>query len=296
MIETFPAFSDIALESRPVLHDRFRSLRDGVSEFTFANIYLFRKTHNYRIARLDDEKYVIAGSDRGSNFFMLPFGLPALSVLERLFGMFSSVKAVSEAQAESFRALGHLVVEDRDNHDYLYRTSELAALQGRAFHKKKNLVNSFIDNFTYEGKPLLEEYIPHALEVLDSWRKWHNAEGDYEAAREALEKTETLSLCGGIYYVDGCPAGYTLGEEIAGGTTYLIHFEKAVPGYKGLYQFINMSFAGILPEKYVYINREQDLGDEGLRQAKLSYRPCGFIKKFKVHRRGTDIGGHSPTS
>jgi hypothetical protein len=295
MIETFPAFSEITLESRPVLHELFRSLGDGVSEFTFANIYLFRKAHNYRIARLDEGKYVIAGSDGGVDFFMLPFGLPAPDLLERLFDLFSGAKAVSEAQAERFRALGYEVVEDRDNHDYLYRTSELAVLQGRAFHKKKNLVNAFINNFTYEGKPLLEEYVPHALEVLETWRKEHGA-GDYDAAREALEKTETLSLCGGIYYVDGRPAGYTLGEEIAGGTTYLIHFEKAAGGYKGLYQFINMSFAGILPEKYVYVNREQDLGDEGLRQAKLSYRPCGFVRKFRVRRKGTDSGGHSPSA
>ena len=96
--------------------------------------------------------------------------------------------------------------------------------------------------------------------------------------------------------MDGRPAGYTLGEEIAGGTTYLIHFEKAVPGYKGLYQFINMSFAGILPDKYVTINREQDLGDEGLRQAKLSYRPCGFVKKYRVYRKGSGGGIDSQTS
>jgi hypothetical protein len=296
VIETFPAFSDINLEMRPVLHDRFRSLGDGISEFTFANIYLFRKAHNYRIARLDDEGYVIAGSDGGRNFFMLPFGLPPPSVLDELFSRFSGVKAVSEAQAESFRRLGYEVVEDRDNHDYLYRTSDLAALQGRAFHKKKNLVNAFINNYAFEGKPLLEEYVPQALEVLVSWRERLGLDGDYEEAREALEKTETLSLCGGIYYVDGHPAGYVLGEEVAGGTTYLIHFEKAVTGYKGLYQFINMSFAGILPDKYIYINREQDLGDEGLRQAKLSYRPCGFIRKFRVYRRGTDSGGDSPAA
>jgi hypothetical protein len=296
MIDIFPRFSEITFEMRPVLHPLFRSLTDGVSEFTFANIYLFRKTHGYRIARLDEGSYVIAGSDGGRSFFMLPFGLPAPSVLEELFRRFSGMKTVSENQAESLRGLGYEVVEDRDNDDYLYKTSELATLQGRAFHKKKNLVNAFVNNHNYEGKPLLEEYIPQALEVLGSWREQHGIEGDYEAAREALEKTETLSLCGGIYYVDGKQAGYTLGEEIAGGTTYLIHFEKAVPGYKGLYQFINMSFAGILPEKYIFINREQDLGDEGLRQAKLSYRPCGFIKKFRVYPRGTDSGGNSPAA
>jgi hypothetical protein len=80
----------------------------------------------------------------------------------------------------------------------------------------------------------------------------------------------------------GNPAGYTLGEEIAGGTTYVIHFEKALSQFRGLYQFINMSFASILPDKYTFINREQDLGDEGLRQAKMSYRPAGFVKKYRI--------------
>jgi hypothetical protein len=296
MIERFPAFSELALEMRPILHPLFRTLADGVSEFTFANMYLFRKAHNYRIASLDDGKYVVAGSDGGRAFFMLPFGLPGPAALETLFQRFGGVKAASEAQAEEFRRLGYEVVEDRDNDDYLYSTNELASLQGRSFHKKKNLVNAFVNNNSYEGRPLLEEYVPHALEVLDSWREQHGATGDYEEAKEALERMETLSLCGGVYYVDGRPAGYTLGEEIAGGTTYLIHFEKAVSGYKGLYQFINMSFAGILPDKYVTINREQDLGDEGLRQAKLSYRPCGFVKKHRVYRRGNGGGSDSPAS
>jgi len=101
-------------------------------------------------------------------------------------------------------------------------------------------------------------------------------------AKEALERMDELQLCGGIYYVDGKPAAYILGEEIAEGKTFVIHFEKAVGEYKGLYQFINQSFAAILPEKYTYINREQDLGDEGLRQAKLTYRPVGFIKKYRA--------------
>ena len=84
--------------------------------------------------------------------------------------------------------------------------------------------------------------------------------------------------------MNGSPAGYTLGEEIAAGRMFVIHFEKALNRFKGLYQFVNMSFAAILPDNYTYVNREQDLGNEGLRQAKLSYKPVGFVKKYRVFR------------
>ena len=90
-----------------------------------------------------------------------------------------------------------------------------------------------------------------------------------------------------MYYADGEPAGYALGEEIGDGKMFVIHFEKALTRFRGLYQFVNMSFAAILPQKYTYINREQDLGIEGLRKAKLSYQPAGFVKKYRVYpRRG----------
>ena len=83
----------------------------------------------------------------------------------------------------------------------------------------------------------------------------------------------------------GKPAAYTFGEGVAGGTAFVIHFEKAVGGFKGLYQFISMSFASILPDKYKYINWEQDLGDEGLRRTKMSYRPADFVRKYRASNR-----------
>ena len=67
-----------------------------------------------------------------------------------------------------------------------------------------------------------------------------------------------------------------------GGRSFAIHFEKAVSGYKGVWQFVNQAFASILPEKYETVNREQDLGDEGLRAAKLSYKPAGFVMKYRA--------------
>ncbi|MDK1031380.1 MAG: DUF2156 domain-containing protein, partial [Planctomycetia bacterium] len=250
MAEQTPRFSEFSLAHRPLLHPLFRELGDGISEFTFANLYLFRKIHNYRIARIAGGLFAISGRDGEGTFFMLPFGLPDKALLDSLFAEFGSMKAVAESQAAVLRKMGYRVAEDRDNFDYLYSRGDLARLSGRKLHRKKNLVNAFVGNYTYEGRPLLEEYRDDACRVLDLWRGQRDDAGDYSAAREALEKMRPLQLCGGVYYVDGKPAAYSLGEELARGKTFVVHFEKALRGYKGLYQFVNQSFASILPEKY----------------------------------------------
>lgn len=282
MLPIYPETTSLTLAHRPLLHPLFQQLRDGISEFTFANIYLFRQSHGYRLSQCVDGTIVILGRDKDTPFFILPFGLPEQPLLERLFHDHGLMKCVSKDQAARLAAMNYTVIEDRDNFDYLYRRQALAELGGRNYHKKRNLIKAFVNSHAYRALPLREEFRSDALRVLDDWRAENDQAGDYEAAREGLEKSEELQLCGGIYYVEERPVAYVLGEELAGVATYLIHFEKAVAGYKGLYQFINQSFASVLPEDYETINREQDMGDPGLRHAKLSYRPSGFIEKFKV--------------
>lgn len=282
MLPIYPDTTSLTLAHRPLLHPLFQQLHDGISEFTFANIYLFRQSHGYSLSQCVDGTIVILGRDKDTPFFILPFGLPEQPLLELLFRDHGLMKCVSKDQAARLAAMNYTVIEDRDNFDYLYRRQALAELGGRNYHKKRNLIKAFVNSHAYRALPLREEFRSDALRVLDDWRAENDQAGDYEAAREGLEKSEELQLCGGIYYVEERPVAYVLGEELAGVATYLIHFEKAVAGYKGLYQFINQSFASVLPEDYETINREQDMGDPGLRHAKLSYRPSGFIEKFKV--------------
>jgi hypothetical protein len=282
MLPVYPQTAPLTLELRPRLHPLFQQLRDGISEFTFANLYLFRATHHYTISSLPDGTLVILGRDAAVNFFMLPFGLPGQPLLDILFRDHGLLKCAAKAQATTLKHRGYRVIEDRDNFDYLYRRQDLALLGGRNYHKKRNLIKAFTSSHPFAAKPLREEFRDDALRVLDDWRYEIGAAGDYEAAREALEQMDRLQLCGGIYYVESRPVAYVLGEELGGGTSFAIHFEKAVAGYKGLYQFINQSFAAILPEAYETINREQDLGEAGLRQAKMSYLPAGFVEKFRV--------------
>jgi hypothetical protein len=97
--------------------------------------------------------------------------------------------------------------EDRDNFDYLFFRQDLAELSGKKFHKKRNLVNAFTHSYTCEERPLKVDLIPHAMEVLDRWKLDKGSDGDYAAAREALELFGSLKMRGALYYVDGKPVG-----------------------------------------------------------------------------------------
>ena len=280
MLPRYPETTELTLELRTLLHPLFQQLHEGISEFTFANLYLFRQHHHYALSVLADTTMVILGRDNDAPFFMLPFGLPEQPLLDQLFHDHGMMKCASRGQAEVLAARGYSMQADRDNFDYLYRRQDLAELGGRNYHKKRNLIKAFVNSHTYTALPLREEYCQDALRILEDWQTEAQQRGDYDAAREGLEKMEELQLCGGIYYVEARPVAYVLGEEQARSASFVIQFEKAVSGYKGLYQFINQSFAAILPDIYDTINREQDLGEEGLRHAKLSYKPTGFVEKF----------------
>jgi uncharacterized protein len=286
MIGTYPDLAELDLADREILDPLFRALRDGVSELSFAGIYCFRNSHAYRVARLADGTIVLVGADKDHPFFICPFALPRPDLLDSLFQRFGEMKLVTEGQAETLRQAGLLVSEDRDNFDYLYPREALATLAGRALQRKRNLVNQFVKHHAYQAFPLTAERIPDALAVLEAWRQEARDQADYAPARDALTYAEQFGLVGSVYYVEQAAAGYTLGEYGVGGTMFVVHYEKAIPDMKGLYQVINMDFARSLPETCTLINREQDLSDPGLRQAKLTYRPSDFVKKFRARRPG----------
>jgi hypothetical protein len=284
MIGSYPNLAELELADRPLLEPLFRELRDGLSELSFAGIYCFRASHAYRIGRLADGTYLLVGADKGIPFFICPFGLPRADALPELFEQFSSMKLVTEAQAEQLRLAGYQVTEDRDNFDYLYRREDLAALRGRALQRKRNLVHAFEKMHSYEAYPFSGERLDDAIAILEAWRDNAKDQADYAPSREALEHASDFGLHGRIYYVEGQPAGYTLGEPASSGTMFVVHYEKTVPNLKGLYQLINMDFVRSLPAPVTLINREQDLGDPGLRQAKITYRPCDFVKKYRARK------------
>ncbi|MEE9543454.1 MAG: DUF2156 domain-containing protein [Thermodesulfobacteriota bacterium] len=285
MIPEYPDLEPLNIAHRAELQPSFKKIMCGISEFTFANLFLFRHTHNYSLTKVPDNQIIVTGSDSGDEFFMLPFGSPDDEMLLALFARFGTLKAACEELSKELLEKGFLVTEDRDNFDYLYLTEDLRDLAGRRYHKKRNLVKLFNANYTAKIEELTIDKIDDARTVLDSWLAERNPEagdGDYAAALEALNNMAAINLKGAIYYIEGKPVAYTTGEIMPQMSTFVTHFEKGLNKYKGLLQFVNRDFASRLPEGCKFINREQDLGDAGLRQAKESYRPFGFVRKYRV--------------
>ena len=294
-VPCYPDFAPFDLGLKDCLHPRFSLSVDGVSEFTFSGLYLFRNKYKYRISRDGKNGTFIISGELGKKFFMTPCCAPNPDVLESLFKTHDYWKSISESVLlpvqEDLKKRGIEIFEDRDNFDYLYNREDLANLTGKKFHKKKNLVNQFLHAYPdHEQRPMTAALVPAAIEILDRWRtrtdtpcpqnKNTLSKGDYAAAREALDLFDSLCLRGSIFFANGKPAAYCLGESIARGRMFAIHFEKGIDEYKGIYQYMNQAFASTLPGFFTWINREQDLGSEGLRQAKMTYRPCGFVRKY----------------
>jgi hypothetical protein len=183
------------------------------------------------------------------------------------------------------------VIESRDQWDYLYLASELSTLSGNRFHKKKNLLKQFQKSYDYEYQSMSAACVETVLNMQTEWCRWRDcgssdallAEND-AVARVLAHWNDIPGLSGGIIRIDKVPVAYTLAEPLTS-DTLVIHFEKAANGIKGAYQAINYLFCNDEGKNFTYINREEDLGDEGLRQAKLSYHPVDFSEKCTARMR-----------
>lgn len=285
-IPVYPEFAPISLEMAREISPHLVQLPDGVSEYSFAGLYLFRYRYDYRVS-LKNGVLVVSGIDEGKRFFITPCCQTSVESIRELFVDHSEWKLISPSflalNREAIEGAGLSVEPDRDNFDYVYLRSELAALSGKKFHKKKNHVNAFELSYpNFRLSPLNSSTSADALSVLESWisHEENPSETDYRAAKEALELLDQFDMTGLVLYVDGLPVAWTLAEPVAGGRMSAVHFEKARTEFRGVYQYINYAFANSLPETVEFVNREQDLGDEGMRQAKLTYRPSGFVEKY----------------
>lgn len=197
---------------------------------------------------------------------------------------------------------GHQLTTNRDHWDYVYSIQELISLRGKAFHKKKNLLNQFLKKYDFQYQPLGAKNLEQALTLQTEWCLWRDCEDSttLEAENQAIVRTlqewELLEhVFGGGLLVKGQMVAFTVAEPLDK-ETIVIHFEKGCPNYKGVYQAINQIFLqetfsvqglercaqqGLDLRAYKWVNREQDLGDPGLRKAKESYNPVSHLKKYQ---------------
>ncbi len=179
---------------------------------------------------------------------------------------------------------------NRDEADYVYETEKLATLSGKKLHSKRNHINKFKQIFEgrWEYEPLTEASVEECFQMAMKWRIENECEEDEEKNQEmcvtmnSLRLLKELHLMGGILKIDGEIVAFTIGEAI-NEDTFVVHIEKAFAEVEGAYTMINQQFVEHeLLGKYQYVNREDDVGMEGLRKAKMSYHPVFMIEKGYV--------------
>lgn len=289
-IPAYPQTRPIDISDKPLLDTLFRKLQPRVSELSFAGLYLFRVAHGYRLTRLEDALVVLGRGYDGLEYFLPPLNGNVTRALEQLLSGGMELYGADEPFVARYLTGGGLeIVEDRNSFDYLYLRDELSVLPGNRFHKKKNRISYFARRHVYRTELFERAHGDGCRELLEQWRLMAETEQnrslglEVAAAAEALELAEELELSGVVVIVEERVRAFALGE-LLNRETAVCHFEKADPFMEGLSQVVNQAFAQRLFGACRFVNREQDLGEAGLRNAKLSYHPLELVKKFRVRQ------------
>lgn len=287
-IPPYPASRPLIMADKPLLDRLCSETQPLISELSFAGLYLFRNAHEYRISKVAGSTVILGKGYDGTKYFLPPLCGNVPEALRIMFADEMPLYGADELFIKKHLTAKNLrITELRDSCDYLYLREELATLPGSRFHKKKNRINYFTSRHDYRVELFSAGHLNGCLKTLDKCMRDPFGKNERslfmeaDATRMALEQAEALGLEGVVIITDGTVAAFALGERLNRDTA-VCHFEKAEPFKEGLYQLINREFARELFQECQYLNREQDLGDMGLRSAKLSYHPLELIKKYLV--------------
>jgi hypothetical protein len=284
-------FEEITLQGQGEYQQALAMMPHKTSDYSFVNLWGWGPHYGLQWAWMDHG--VVIRQALPQPVYWAPVGpwaqIPWRELLAVLPGPLCFVR-VPEELVRLWQGLGLplQVQEAREHWDYVYSVEDLITLSGRRFHNKKNLLHQFLREYSYEFVELDERTVECALALQTEWFLWRDTEDDATLAAENHAIVRVLhdwarlqGICGAGIVVDGKMIAYTVADPLDS-TTLVIHFEKGCPQFRGVYQAMNQLFLERCGRSFTWVNREQDLGDEGLRKAKLSYHPSFFMKKFAV--------------
>ncbi len=301
----------IEITDKSLFDEFFSKYPPENSEFTFTNLFMWRNYYNFLLLKfkehlilfsydyLKNRREPIKRDSKDYIYFFPPIGPHPDKIIIELFEDLMNIEVhrvpeeicVNLKESEKFSKLNLDCLEDRNNWDYIYNKEEILNLVGNKYRQNRRWLQKFLDKYSYDFKLLTGNLIEKCKELQLEWcimracTEDESLEAEQNAIYEALNNFDALGFKGGIMCVDDKCAAYTFGEML-NERTLVIHIEKAHMEYEGSYQAINNFFLKNCCIDSVYVNREQDLGIEGLRRAKESYKPIKMIKKSIIYQKG----------
>lgn len=292
-------FKDITLSSKNTINKYIKPWNCMNAEFSFPHIYIWGSNSKIQYAIKDDCLFLKLDFDTEKPFLWPPFPLNETVDYKKAIetaleytseaGINTTLRSVCSPFKEMIENIypGIEFVPTRNNFDYVYLSEKMIGLKGKKLHGKRNHINKFLKtypNFVYEE--LTKDHYEECMEIYDSWSQEHKEfastqSDERDSVERALLNLDDLGLNGGCIRMDGIIRAFTIGEQVLPNMSQ-IHIEKASKDIDGLYPMINQLYATAHCENTMYINREEDMGLEGLRKAKSSYYPEMLFEKYDV--------------
>lgn len=291
------------LDFKPIEINRineYRSYYDRESslgcEANFANGFLWSEEYLLRVTVVNNTLIKAYFRDDFNVWgYCMPRGNDVVGAVEAIFAdaaerggrvLFAYMSQYERDMLEKLFPNRFRYEREPNNQDYIYLSKDLATLAGKKFHAKRNHISKFYRTYGDSARfaTLDEGNVSDALCVMRLWCEENGIDpskhGEYAVFQKACSNFDKLKMLGAVIYVDEKPVAVTIGNEISP-RCFDVIFEKALREYDGIYAVINNEFAKMLT-KYEYINREEDLGIEGLRKAKLSYNPVMIYDRYSA--------------
>jgi Uncharacterized conserved protein len=294
-------FQPIKIEDKDLIQPYFDESTFRNCDFSFSNIFGWSHFYDTTFAIEDNCLYFrFIASNESHSGYLFPLGGDTKKMIERImqdaeergdiFHIYSVTlemyRLIEEAYPDLFEHHIH-----RDSFDYIYNSKDLITLVGKSFQPKRNHINKFKKTYNWEYLPITRDIIPDCMKLYKRWCKENGGcqtekslieEGI--ATEKVFENFDKLGLKGGALRIDGEILAYSYGQPLTK-DTFGVHAEKSLYEINGGFAMMNQQFAEHNCADYLYINREEDLGYESLRKAKLSYQPAILLEKGTVKKK-----------
>ncbi len=294
-------FRKISIEDKELIEKYLKVGNLGIAEHCFTDIFMWQDHYSTRFFEDGEFLYIKSKSiDEETEYYMCPVGSgDVCKAIEKLYENFGDdiiIVSITDELKEKIESLAPEKFdfeEFRDSADYIYLAEKLMTLSGKKLHSKRNFVNRFLaeygDDYTYETMTSENKH-----KAWDFHKTWYKETGcltedaslraETCAIKKIIDNYEALGAIGAILSVKDKVVGFTIGTKSTKDLA-VVQIEKGDVNFTGVYPMINKSFVENELSDMIYINREEDLGLEGLRKAKLSYKPEILRMKYSMTRR-----------
>jgi uncharacterized protein len=293
----FPEFKTLELQDKDIFREFLKAYEPETSELTFTNLFIWRSYYKFKWSVYKDWLVIVSLEGEYGTYAMEPIGPSPRDEVTRLVLEWMREekkennprieRADERILAEIEGMKGISIESTRDHFDYVYLRDELVNLAGNKYRSKRNHINQLLRTYSYQYSDLAPYHIQDCIELQDRWCEMKRCEddldllGEWDAVKEILKSYTSFEVQGAVITIENKVVAFTIGQMLNDDTA-VVHIEKADPEIPGLYPVINQQFCENNWKNVKYINREQDLGIPGLREAKLSYYPDHMVNKFRI--------------